>query len=590
MPYIPEKFVEDVLSRTDIYDVISPVVELKKRGGNYFGLCPFHGEKTPSFSVSRQKQLFYCFGCHIGGNAISFLEQYENETFVEAVEELAQRLNMAVPYENDSAAARARSGERSEIYEANKEAANYYYMVLKSPAGKKGLDYLKSRGLSDETILKFGLGYSPAARDSLYKYLKEKGFSDAVLRAGGLVIYTDTGQAKDRFFDRVMFPIQDANKHVIGFGGRVLTDAKPKYLNTAETSVFDKSRNLYGLHLARRSRRPYMILCEGYMDVIAMHQAGFDNAVASLGTALTPGHASIIKKYAGDNSFTYLCYDSDNAGVNAALRAMPILKGAGLDARIIDMSPHKDPDEFIRALGAEAFEERINRAKNGFVFGIEVLENSYDMRDPQGRTDYINAVAARVAGIKDEIERANYVNYVAERYEVDVGSFRKKVTQIALEGKAVFQTYSEPPENEVRYDIESNDMNRPQGVLIAAMAQKPEITRVVKDYLTAEDFEEGIYRKLVTEIMKQADEGQVKPQIILNMFDNEADRAFVSAVFEEDGLSDMTDEELSEAVKETIYKMVKRSMETAAKSGEAGTVQDVIKMQKKLQELRNLTI
>ena len=588
MSHIPQKFIEEVLSKTDIYDVISSTVELKKQGSRYFGLCPFHGEKTPSFCVSRSKQLFYCFGCHVGGNVINFLEQYENETFKEAIEDLAGRLHMSVPYENDDEESRARASLRSEIFEANKEAANYYYMVLRSSGGRQALDYLHGRGLTDETILKFGLGYSPPGRDSLRRYLNEKGFSDGTLKESGLVVYSPTGEAKDRFFDRVMFPIQDVNRHVIGFGGRIMGDGNPKYLNTSDTVVFDKSRNLYGLHLARKSGRSHMILCEGYMDVIAMHQAGFDSAVASLGTALTPGHAALIKKYADDNSFTYLCYDSDSAGVKAALRAMPILKGAGLDSRIISMEPYKDPDEFIKNLGAEAFEERIGQAKNGFVFSLDVLERSYDMDDPQGRTECINEAAVRIAGIHDEIERGNYVKYAAERYDVDIGSLRKKILQIAMEGKAVSQAVTADVENEVKYDKRTDDINRPQGIIICAIAQKPDIAPIVEKYIGLEDFEEGLYRTLAKEVLEQAKQGEIKPHVIISRFDKDEDRAFVSAVFEEDGLSEMSDEELTGAVREALYKIAKKSLDISVKSGGTGSVNEVVEKKKILQQIPTL--
>ena len=321
--YYSEEVIEEVRTKNDIVDVISGYVRLQKKGSSYFGLCPFHNEKSPSFSVSREKQMYYCFGCGAGGNVFTFLMDYENFSFVEALKFLADRAGVALPEMEYSKEAKARADRKTQLLEINKLAAQYFYVQLKSEQGKTAHAYLTGRQLSEETIKAFGLGYSSKYSDDLFRYLRKRGYTEDLIRQAGLINTDEKNGVYDKFWNRVMFPIMDVNNRVIGFGGRVMGDAKPKYLNSPETEIFDKSRNLYGLNRARTSRKPYFLVCEGYMDVIALHQAGFTNAVASLGTALTTGHAALIKRYVQE---VYLTYDSDEAGTRAALRAVPNLK------------------------------------------------------------------------------------------------------------------------------------------------------------------------------------------------------------------------------------------------------------------------
>mgnify|MGYP002613992932 CR=1 FL=1 len=380
--YYPEELVEEIRSKNDIVDVISSYVRLQKKGSSYFGLCPFHNEKSPSFSVSRQKQMYYCFGCGAGGNVFTFLMEYEHYSFVEALKYLADRAGVELPEPEYSGEAKKRADTKAILLEINKAAAQYFYVQLLRPQGGHALTYLKDRKLSDDTIKAFGLGYSNKYSDDLYKYLKSKGYKDDMISQAGLISIDEKYGVHDKFWNRVMFPIMDVNSRVVGFGGRVMGDAKPKYLNSPETIIFDKSRNLYGLNRARKSRKPYFLLCEGYMDVIAMHQAGFTNAVASLGTALTSGHASLVKRYTKE---VLLLYDSDGAGIRAALRAIPILREAGVTSRVVSLKPWKDPDEFIKNEGAEAFEERLNQAMDSFMFRVHIAEQEFAMDAPQGQ-------------------------------------------------------------------------------------------------------------------------------------------------------------------------------------------------------------
>ena len=324
-----EDLIEEIRMKNDIVDVISGYVKLQRKGSSYFGLCPFHNEKSPSFSVSPAKQMYYCFGCGAGGNVFTFLMEYENFTFVEALRALAERAGVELPQLEYSKEAKEQADLKATLLEVNKLAAKYYYYQLRREGGAAAMAYLKGRKLSESTMNQFGLGYSDKFSDDLYRYLKSKNYSDEILRQSGLFNVDERRGMYDKFWNRVIFPIMDVNHRVIGFGGRVMGDGKPKYLNSPETKIFDKSRNLYGLNLARTSRKKNLIICEGYMDVIAMHQAGFNNAVASLGTALTSQQASLLKRYTDE---VLIIYDSDEAGTKAALRAIPMLKTAGLSS------------------------------------------------------------------------------------------------------------------------------------------------------------------------------------------------------------------------------------------------------------------
>ena len=422
--YYPQEIVDEVLANTDIVDVISAHVHLKKRGKDYVGLCPFHNEKTPSFTVVPGKNMYYCFGCGAGGSAVTFLMKYNNSTFTEALQELADRAGITLPVRELSEEAGKREKHRQDLLAVNKETATYYYKLLRSRRGERGMRYFAGRQLSPETLNTFGLGFADGSRNDLTAYLRKKGFSDDLILESDVALFNEKQGVHDRFWNRVMFPIQDVRGRVIGFGGRVLGDSKPKYINSSDTEIFDKGRNLYALNLARRSKKDYLILCEGYMDVIAMHQAGFIEAVASLGTAFTPGQASLLHRY---TNRVLLAYDSDGAGVRAALRNIGILRSAGLDTAVIDLRPHKDPDEFIKKEGKEAFQERIDQAENSFFYELRMLSRSYTMDDPAQRTAFHREIAKRLCRFSDEIERDNYITAAADKYLIKLESLRRLV-------------------------------------------------------------------------------------------------------------------------------------------------------------------
>ncbi|MEE0202627.1 MAG: DNA primase [Muricomes sp.] len=555
--YYPEELIEEVRMKNDLVDVISGYVRLQKKGSSYFGLCPFHNEKSPSFSVSRGKQMYYCFGCGAGGNVFTFLMEYENFSFIEAVKFLADRAGVELPEMEYSKEAKEKADLRAMLLEINKAAAQYFYVQLKSEQGKAAYTYLRNRELSDDTVKAFGLGYSNKYSNDLFQYLRKKGYSEDLIRQAGLINTDEKNGVYDKFWNRVMFPIMDVNNRVIGFGGRVMGDGKPKYLNSPETAIFDKSRNLYGLNRARTSRKPYFLICEGYMDVISLHQAGFTNAVASLGTALTTGHASLIKRYVQE---VYLTYDSDEAGTKAALRAVPILKEAGISAKVIRMDPYKDPDEFIKNLGAEEFEKRIGSARNGFLFSLEILAKDYDMESPEGKTAFFKETAKRLTGFEDELERNNYIEAVAKAYKVSEDSLQKLVTKTAIsEGMA--KPAARPRQASGGGKPKENGILVSQKILLTWMIEDEKLFGTIKRYISPEDFTEELYRTVAELLYEQYGSGELNPAKILNHFTAEEEHREAASLFHTKIRELSTKEEQEQALKETILRVKRHSID-----------------------------
>ena len=557
MAYYSDELIEEVRSRNDIVNVISGYVRLTKKGSTYFGLCPFHNEKTGSFSVSPNKQMYYCFGCGAGGNVFTFLMQYENFSFPEAMEALAERAGIELPKQEMSAQAKKEADKRQILLEINKAAGKYYYMLLRSKHGKQAYEYFKKRELSDATMQKFGLGYSDKYSDDLYRYLRKLGYDDAILKESGLVSIDEVRGGHDKFWNRAMFPIMDVHNKVIGFGGRVMGDGEPKYLNSPETKVFDKSRNLYALNFARQTKKPQMLLCEGYMDVIALHQAGFDNAVASLGTAFTSGHASLLKRYTKE---VYLTFDSDGAGIKAALRAIPILKEVGLTAKVINMKPYKDPDEFIKALGAEEYQKRIDAAENSFMFEIRILEQKYDMKDPEGKTAFQTEVAKKLLDFTTELERNNYMEAVADKYHMSFEALRNLVNQLGTQGGLVKErTPLKSGLNEKKHKKEDG-MKQSQKLLLTWLIEYDNLYDKIKDIITPEDFTEDIFRKVAELLYEQKKSGTVNPAQIISLFAEEEEQREVAELFHARIHEVDSAAERDKALKETILRVKDNSI------------------------------
>lgn len=585
--YYPDEVIEEVRMKNDIVDVISGYVKLQKKGANYFGLCPFHNEKSPSFSVSPGKQMYYCFGCGAGGNVFNFIMEYENYTFGEALKYLADRAGVELPKIEYSREVRQKAQEKAELLEINKQAAQYFYYQLRTEKGQTGLDYLKNRGLSEETMRKFGLGYSDRAGGGLYRYLKAKGYPDDRLRESGLFNVDERHGMYDKFWNRVIFPIMDVNNRVIGFGGRVMGDAKPKYLNSPETKIFDKSRNLYGLNIARTTRKKYLILCEGYMDVISMHQAGFTNAVASLGTALTSGHASLLKRYTQE---VLLLYDSDEAGIRAALRGIPILREAGVNSRVVSLKPYKDPDEFIRNMGPEAFEQRLEEARDSFLFRVEVAENEFSMNDPQGQNQFFERCAQMLLELKDELERNLYIDAVVKiyrgRYGISSEDLRKRVNTLALKGTpAEHRTQPKSGSPEKKKKESASDTS--QKLMLTWLVTYPKIFDKVAQYLTPEDFVVPLYREVAQMLFQQREEGEINPARLLNSFPDSEEQREVASLFNAT-IHLETQQEQDQAFADTLLRIKQESLAEKNRNWDPSDLQGLQKLVKAKKELEDL--
>ncbi len=584
--YYPEEIIEEVRERNDIVDVISGYVKLQKKGSNYFGLCPFHNEKSPSFSVSPQKQMYYCFGCGAGGNVITFVMEYENYSFQEALKMLADRAGIKLPEAEYSKEEREKADKRTALLEVNKLAANYFYYQLNQPQGKRGYEYFKRRGLTEETIRRFGLGYANKTSDDLYRYLKSKGYRDDFLKESGLVTLEERG-SYDKFWNRVMFPIMDANSRVIGFGGRVMGDGEPKYLNSPETLIFDKGRNLYGLNYARTSREKCLLVCEGYMDVIAMHQAGFANAVASLGTALTSRHAALLKRYTEQ---VVLTYDSDGAGVKAALRAIPILREAGVSTRVLNLNPYKDPDEFIKNLGKEEFQKRIDEARNSFLFEIDVLRRNYQTEDPEQKTRFVRAAAERLLVFEEAMERDNYIQAVAREQMLPYEELRRLVNRLGnMPGTSQTVRERQTADSREREKKKKKDdgSRRAQRLLLTWLIERPELFDKIGETIGAEDFVEPLYHQVAEMVFAGHRQGNVNPAEILNHFINdEEEYKEVAALFHARLEESLGNEEQKKAFSDIVYRVKKNSLDHASQNAtDIGELQRIIQEQAALKRI-----
>ena len=635
--YYPQEVLDEVLANTNIVDVVSAHVHLKKQGKDYVGLCPFHNEKTPSFSVIPGKNMFYCFGCGAGGSAITFLMKYNNCTFQEAMQDLADRAQITLPAPNYSEETKKREKHRQDLLAVNKEAATYYYKLLRSRKGERGMKYFTDRALSAETMKMFGLGFADGARSDLTDHLRKKGFSDELILESDVAVFNEKQGLHDRFFNRVMFPIQDVRGRVIGFGGRVLGDAKPKYINSSDTQIFDKGRNLYALNLARRTKADHLILCEGYMDVIAMHQAGFNQAVASLGTAFTPGQAALLRRY---TKRVLLAYDSDGAGVRAALRNIGILRNGGLESSVIDLRPHKDPDEFIKAEGKEAFQARIDKAENSFFYELRILSQSYRMDDPASRTAFHREIARKLCAFADEIERDNYIAAAAEKYFIKTDSLRRLVAQYgnangygadtqsgAGERANTFRSGTNQGESkDFRSRIPPGDGNResksraPQAggngaaaarpfsrrpapgptraqkalwekqcLLLTWIIDDPRIFPQISRYLQPNDFDGEIYVQTASRLWDQLrkDPEAANAASVISSFETPQEQEAAAAMFNShlEGIEDKNDRE--KTLRELVFFIKQASLDRMTRAGGAGSLQTLLTAKQQLQSLRS---
>ncbi len=590
MPYYSDDIIEEVRSKNDIVDVIGSYVKLEKKGSNYFGCCPFHAEKTPSFSVTPSKQMFYCFGCHKGGNVFTFLQEYENYSFGEALEALADRAGVNLPKQELTPEKKREADKRELLLAINKEAAKYFYTLLRSERGKRAYDYFKGRELSDETMQRFGLGYSDQYSDDLYKYLRKRGYDDMLLKESGLVVIDEVRGGHDKFWNRAMFPIMDVRGRVIAFGGRVMGDGNPKYLNSPETKIFNKRRNLFALNFAKNTKKNYMLLCEGYMDVISLHQAGFDNAVASLGTALTEEQVQLLSRYTKEVCLTY---DSDGPGVDAAIRAIPMLNKVGIKTKIVNMQPMKDPDEFIKAYGAEEYEKRIRDAENSFLFLIRILSRQYDMSDPTDKSSFFHETAKRLAvSFEDTLERRIYARELAKNYDVSEDELMQMVNRLG-ESAGLMRENDRAKDGRNRPKKEDG-MKKSQMLLLSWLAERHELYLSIKGKIGADDFTDPMCHRAAQMLFEQFESGNdIVPARIIDAFTDTEEQSQIAGIFNAAIHKVESKEDMEKAIKETIIRIKQNSIEQTSKNLSPSDIEGLMKMiedKKALEHLEKMKI
>ena len=513
MPF-PDSFLQELKLRSDITEIASSYVNLKRHGRNMVGLCPFHGEKTPSFNIYTESGSFYCFGCGAGGDVITFIMKIENLDYVEAVKFLAQRAGMEMPentYDDSLSKLRMR------IYEANREAARFFHATLLSQRGQSGLNYLRGRALSDRTIRHFGLGFADDDWNSLCNHLKNKGFSEYEIYSANLAFKRKNGNGiYDRFVNRVMFPIIDLRGNVIAFGGRIMTDEKPKYLNTSDTPVFKKSENLFSLNNAKSSGTRTLILCEGYMDVIALNQAGFTNAVATLGTALTNEQAVLMKRYADE---VIICYDADGAGQKATARAIDILRNAGLPIKILTVPSGKDPDEFIRSKGENgpaAFKLLIEKCGNDIEYRLMKLKENYNLNTTDGKVAFLNEAVKIVATIESPIERDVFASKLCAELEIDKNAFLEQISKVKRRDRRE-NIKKETRQIQAELNGQSDKINREhykkprsssaEEALLVYLINNPDYANSISERVTPDKFSNSLIKRYYEYVLSKIKSG-----------------------------------------------------------------------------------
>ena len=504
----PPSFIDELIARNPIEDVVGQYVSLKRSGANMFGLCPFHGEKTASFSVAPDKGIYYCFGCHKGGGAINFMMEVEGLSYPDAVRRLAQRVGMEVP-EDEQYQSRYRQQER--LWALMKEAARYFHSQLYAPGGAEGLAYAQKRGMPKGTLTKFGIGFAPNTWNGLCDAMRAKGYTDQELKDAGLVSEKN-GRIYDRFRNRLMFPIIDTRGNIIGFGGRVMDNSTPKYLNSPETLIFNKRKNLFGLNLAKKSKLGYLILVEGYMDAIALHQYGFDCAVASLGTSLTEEHAALLSRYTEQ---VYLIYDADEAGQRAAQRAIPMLERAGLRIKVLKVRDAKDPDEFLKKFGPDKFKLLLEESANRVEYQLNVIRGKYDIREDDQKIRYVHEAAELICTLDSPIQREVYGGRVAESAGISMDAMKLEVNKAFKRRMAILRKKKEredlapakalqPKERSIRYDNMKSAIAE-EGIL-AQIFREPALLEDCKQ-LRGSDFSVPLLGKVYDDLRSRYSQG-----------------------------------------------------------------------------------
>ena len=522
----PAAFIDELIQRNPIEDVVGQYVSLRRSGSNMFGLCPFHGEKTASFSVAPDKGMYYCFGCHKGGGSINFMMELEGLSYPDAVRALAKRVGMEVP-EDEQYQSRYKLQER--LWALHKEAARFYHSQLFAPVGQQALSYAQKRGMPKSVLVNFGIGYAPDSWTALVDVLRKKGYTDEELKESGLVtVSKKDGSLFDRFRDRLMFPIIDVRGNVIGFGGRIMKDDPnaAKYLNSPETAIFNKRKNLFALNIAKKSKLDYIILVEGYMDAIALHQYGFDCAVASLGTALTEDGATLLSKYTEQ---VVLIYDGDKAGQNATQRAIPILEKTGLQVKVLQMKDAKDPDEFLKKFGADRFKLLLEESANRVEYQLNAIHRKYDIREDDQKVKYIHESAELISTLGSAVQREVYGHRVAEAAGISFDALKLEVnkafkSRVAREKKQQEKIDLTPAKNlqpksrNIRYDNMKSAMA--EETLLAMVLKEPALLDVTAG-LSAVEFSSKLLGRAYEQLRRRYGEGLEVSVAVLADFDSE---------------------------------------------------------------------
>lgn len=522
MSYYPREVIDDIRSGNDIVDVVGQYVKLKRSGSSYVGLCPFHNEKTPSFHVHSDGQYYHCFGCGVGGDVIGFMMQYGNYSYPDALRFLADRINYVLPEAEMTADIVKKREIKQNLYEIHKVAARFYYEQLISPNGKNATEYLDSRQVKLGARRKFGLGYSPIAKGALYEVLKSRGFSEDSILKSGLVYKKDDGNYFDKFFNRLMFPIIDVYGNIIGFGGRILGEGQPKYLNSPETEIFNKSRNLYNLNNAKAAKMREFILVEGYMDAIAIYQAGFHNVVASLGTAFNENHAKVLKSYADS---VILLFDSDEAGIKAVLRAIPVLENAGLKIKVLQVHDAKDPDEFIKKFGALEFGELLKSAKNHIIFQAEQIQKKYNLDSLDDKIAFSKDIASLLSSVESSIETDAYLKEVSRMTQIDLPAIQHEISKLNNGVQTVRMAASNSK-------INKNSIDEARSGLISILVSNRVYYDLISPNIKPEEFVDDFYIKTVKYIYSLYSENKpVNKESIISFFDTVEEQSRITKLF-----------------------------------------------------------
>lgn len=587
----PREVIEEVRLQNDIVEVISQYVPLKQKGNSYFGLCPFHNEKSASFSVNSEKQFYYCFGCGAAGNVFGFLMEMENMDFLEALKFLADRAHIELPEQEKSGQALAMEQLRARLLEIHTVAGRFFYDVLQSKDGAEALSYVENRMIKPNVSRKFGLGYAPDKRKALMEHLEEKGFSIGDMLQSGLVIENKAKDGyHDRFRNRLMFPIFDPQGRVVGFGGRIIGKGEPKYLNSPETVLFSKSRNLYGLNFAKAAKKKELILVEGYMDMISLYQAGFHNVVAALGTAFNQEHARTLKKYAEE---IILLYDSDEAGTNAALRAIPVLVQNGFRVKVTQVPDGKDPDDFIKQNGAVAFAKLLVDAVHYISFEIACIQRKYNLESPDHKVRFANEAADVLSKLDNEIERNVYAGEVSRMTGVEESAIRNEIKKRVDKEEQSFQAEAEKRRREATKPAsvslkKDKALIEAQRSLLFYCAAEQSIYNSLKEILQPSDFSEELYYRVfvaIGELWQTV--GNVFAAELVSYFEELAEQKQVTEIFAVQ-IPTQTREDLQKGIHEWVKYLKRKKIEAGIAT--AKTVEDIQRMKEEQRKLETLYI